>query len=323
MIQRRLAAYGGLRVRPGSAGRTLEGKGRAQMSPAWETIESGPAEAGRTVLLIPGGLMSARSYAELMAQPALAGVRLVAVTLPGHAGAPPPEDFSIETCARLAAARAAGLGCDAVVGFSLGATVALEMAVSGAFRGPVVLLGISLSPRDEPAFLRALNRLGVVLGRLPWALMLKLIGLAAKQARVSPDRRAQLLADFRRNDPRIMRPGFRAYLDTSGATMRRRRDCATRGCRPGSCTRKRAMARSPARSGARSRPAPGPPWSPSPAPASSSRTTNLSASPASSSRLLATPPSTRTGRRPRRDCAGVTPGTVRIILVVYFPERSL
>ena len=100
------------------------------MSAEWETVESGPADADRTVLLIPGGLNAARSYAELMAQPALSGVRLVAVTLPGHAGAPPPEDFSIETYARRAADLAADLGCDAVLGFSNGATVALEMAAS-------------------------------------------------------------------------------------------------------------------------------------------------------------------------------------------------
>ena len=186
------------------------------MSAEWETVESGPADADRTVLLIPGGLNAARSYAELMAQPALSGVRLVAVTLPGHAGAPPPEDFSIETYARLAAGLAADLGCDAVVGFSTGATIALEMAASGAFRGPVVLLGISLSLRDEPAFLRALNWLGVVLGSLPYAVMLKLISLATKQARVSAARRAELLADFRRNDPRMMRQGFRAYLEYLG-----------------------------------------------------------------------------------------------------------
>ena len=135
------------------------------MSAGWETSESGPTAADRTVLLIPGGLMAARSYAELMAQPALSGVRLVAVTLPGHAGAPPPADFSIETYARLAASLAADLGCDAVVGFSTGATVALEMAASGGFRGPVVLLGISLSPGDESAFLRALNWLTVVAGK--------------------------------------------------------------------------------------------------------------------------------------------------------------
>jgi pimeloyl-ACP methyl ester carboxylesterase len=212
MTQRQLAPYGGLSVRLGSACRTLAEEGCAQMSAEWETSESGPASADRTVLLIPGGLNAARSYAELMAQPALSGVRLVAVTLPGHAGAPPPEDFSIETYARLAADLAADLGCDAVAGFSIGATVALEMAASGAFRGPVVLLGISLSPRDEPAFLRALNWLGVVLGSLPCAVMLKLVSLATRQARVSADRRAQLLADFRRNDARTMREIFRGYL---------------------------------------------------------------------------------------------------------------
>jgi pimeloyl-ACP methyl ester carboxylesterase len=52
----------------------------------WELRESGPPEADRTVLLLPGGLNTARSYAELMAQPALAAVRLVAATLPGHGG---------------------------------------------------------------------------------------------------------------------------------------------------------------------------------------------------------------------------------------------
>jgi hypothetical protein len=111
-----------------------------RVSVEWEICESGPAGADRTVLLLPGGLNTARSYAELMAQPSLAGVRLVAVTLPGHGGTPPPGDFSIENYARLAAELAADLGCDVVVGFSIGASVALEMAASGAFPGPVVLL---------------------------------------------------------------------------------------------------------------------------------------------------------------------------------------
>jgi hypothetical protein len=38
-----------------------------------------------------------------------------------------------------------------VVGFSIGSSVALEMAASGAFLGPVVLLGVSLSPRRASA----------------------------------------------------------------------------------------------------------------------------------------------------------------------------
>ena len=60
------------------------------MSFEWEIVESGPKSADHTVLLIPGGLNTSRSYAELMAQPALAGVRLIAVTLPGNGGTPPP-----------------------------------------------------------------------------------------------------------------------------------------------------------------------------------------------------------------------------------------
>jgi pimeloyl-ACP methyl ester carboxylesterase len=191
--------------------------------------ESGPAGAERTALLLPGGLNTARSYAELMAQPALAGTRLVAVTLPGHGGTPPPADFTIENYARLAAELAADLGCDVVAGFSIGASVALEMAASGAFKGPVVLLGPSLSLQDEAAFLRAMDQLGSVLGSLPSAAMLKMIPMAAKHARVSEDRRAELLADFRKNDPAIMRQIFRGYLSYLG-----RHDApATRLCTAG------------------------------------------------------------------------------------------
>jgi pimeloyl-ACP methyl ester carboxylesterase len=182
----------------------------------WERCESSPANADRTVLLLPGGLNSARSYAELMIQPVLAQVRLVAVTLPGHAGTPPPDDFSIENLARLAAELAAQIRCDVVVGFSFGASVALEMAASGAFSGPVVLLGVSLSRQDEPAVLRAIDRLGDVLGSLPCAAMLKMIGLATRQARVSPERRAELLTDFRKNDPSVMRQGIHGYLNYLG-----------------------------------------------------------------------------------------------------------
>ena len=62
------------------------------MSVDWQLRESGPADAGHTVLLLPGGLCGAGSYAELMAQPALARTRLIAATLPGHASAPPSGD---------------------------------------------------------------------------------------------------------------------------------------------------------------------------------------------------------------------------------------
>jgi len=182
------------------------------MKTDWELRESGPADADRAVLLLPGGLNRARSYEELMAQPALTGVHLVAATLPGHGGTPPPDDFSIEHAARLAAELAVEVDADVVVGFSMGATVALEMAASGAFTGPVVLLGISLSPEDEPAFLRALDRIASVTGSLPFAAMRQMMGSVTKNVRVPEPRRAELLDDLRRNDPPVMRRLFHAYL---------------------------------------------------------------------------------------------------------------
>jgi pimeloyl-ACP methyl ester carboxylesterase len=124
------------------------------MGTEWEMVQSDPAGAEQTVLLLPGGMCSARSYAEVMAEPALARTRLLAVTMPGHAGAPPPRDFSTESYARITAELAQSAGVDVVVGFSMGAMVAYEMVVSGAFTGPVVLLGASLSEADEPRFYR-------------------------------------------------------------------------------------------------------------------------------------------------------------------------
>src|SRR5438132_5423202 len=96
----------------------------------WELREAGPLDAEYTVLMLPGGMCSAGSYAEVMGEPSLAGMRLVAATLPGHAGAAPPDDYSIENYARLAAEVATNVGADLVAGFSMGATVALEMVAS-------------------------------------------------------------------------------------------------------------------------------------------------------------------------------------------------
>jgi pimeloyl-ACP methyl ester carboxylesterase len=53
--------------------------------------------------------------------------------MPGHAGAPPPEDYSVENYARITAELAKSSGVDLVVGFSIGAAVAFEMVVSGAW----------------------------------------------------------------------------------------------------------------------------------------------------------------------------------------------
>jgi hypothetical protein len=122
-------------------------------------------------------MCSAGSYAELMAEPALAGARLVAATLPRHAGAPPPDDYGIENYARLAVELAGRVGADVVVGFSLGASVALEMVTSGGFDGPLVLLGIMARGA---------------------ALMVKRIPVSAK-------RQEELRADLRKNVPQQCR----------------------------------------------------------------------------------------------------------------------
>jgi pimeloyl-ACP methyl ester carboxylesterase len=179
----------------------------------WELREQGPTDAEHTVLLLPGGMCSAGSFAELMAEPALAGMRLVAATLPGQAGAPPPDDYSVENYARLAAELAKQVGADIVVGFSMGAVVTVEMVTSGAFDGPVLLLGVSLSTKDEPAFFRAIVHLGRVLGGLPAAVMIKGVTSMVKRIPVSPERQEELRADFRRNVPAHAQAGLRQYLD--------------------------------------------------------------------------------------------------------------
>src|SRR5436309_11426688 len=199
------------------------------MDPKWEIVESGPADAEQTVLLLPGGMCSARSYAEVMAQSTLAKTRLLAVTMPGHAGAPPPKDFSTESYARITAELAKSAGADVVVGFSMGAMVAYEMVVSGAFAGPVVLLGASLSRADEPGFFRAMIRLGSILGTVPAAVLKKGIAPMVKRAPLPPERQAQLRADFARNNTRDMRRGLQAYL----RWLRRDDDPARRFCEAG------------------------------------------------------------------------------------------
>ena len=120
------------------------------MRGAWELVTAGPEDADQSVLLLPGGANSARSFSLVMADQALSGVRLVATTLPGMAGAPLAEDVSVPALARRVGELAEEHGCDVVVGFSHGATVALEALLSGHFQGPVVLLGIASQLRTRP-----------------------------------------------------------------------------------------------------------------------------------------------------------------------------
>ena len=191
----------------------------------WLLYESGPEVADHAVLLLPGALCTAVFYDDLIAEPSLrrASIRFVATTLPGFGGTEPLDDVSIENYARLAGRLAADLGCDAVVGHSLGANVAIEMVASGAFKGPVVLLSPSLSREDESKFPRALDVLSRVLGHLPYSLMLRMIGPAMKSG-LPPARRDALIAELRRNDPRFLRRqthGYLAYLDRHGSLASR------------------------------------------------------------------------------------------------------
>lgn len=177
----------------------------------WELVESGPADAAHTVLLLPGGMCTAAFYQDLMDEPTLAGVRLIAATLPGFGGTPPPDDLGLDNYARLAAGLAAEHGCTAVVGHSFGANVALEMAVSAGFSGPLVLLAPSLSRTDESIILRVLDRLGKALGHLPYSAALRALGPALKRE-VSAERHPALVAEIRKNDPRVNRRQVSAYL---------------------------------------------------------------------------------------------------------------
>lgn len=169
------------------------------MRKAWELLITGPEDAARSVLLLPGGANAARSFDLVMADPALAGVRLVATTMPGMAGAPLTGDVTIPGMAGAAGALAAAQRCDVVVGFSHGATVALEMVLSGTFRGPVVLLGISLTTEDEADFLRVTARLSQRVGPWPLGILMRLLPLMVRSAKIPEPHKAELMKDLRQN----------------------------------------------------------------------------------------------------------------------------
>ena len=159
----------------------------------------GPPDADRAVLLLPGGANAGRSFNLVMAEEALSGVRLVATTLPGMAGAPLSTDPSVPGMARRAGELAKEHACDVVVGFSHGATVALEMVLSGHFRGPVVLLGISLTTEDESRLFRAVVRASHKVGSWPMAILLRLVPLVARSAKMPADHKRELIEDLKQN----------------------------------------------------------------------------------------------------------------------------
>ncbi|GAA2746871.1 alpha/beta hydrolase [Kitasatospora cinereorecta] len=189
------------------------------MTTSWDVREAGPADAEHRALLLPGGLCSAVWYEDVMAEPALAraGIATVAVTLPGFGGTEAPADVTLGAYARMLADFAAERRCDVLVGHSLGANVALEMAASGLFIGPVVLLSPTFSRADEPSFLGAMDRIGQVpgLGAAAWAGLLKVMPRSMKKD-LPPARADALAADLAANSSaagrRIVHEYYR-YLD--------------------------------------------------------------------------------------------------------------
>ena len=173
--------------------------GGVAMREAWERLIVGPLDADRSVLLLPGGANAARSFDLVMAEPALSGVRLVATTLPGMAGAPVSAEVSIPAIARRAGELARENACDVVVGFSYGATIALDMVLSGHFQGPVVLLGLSLTTPDESTFFRCVVRVSQKVGRWPMAILFRLMPLMARSAKTSERHKKDLIEDFKQN----------------------------------------------------------------------------------------------------------------------------
>ncbi len=123
----------------------------------------------------------------------------MATTLPGMAGAPVSEDVSIPALSRRAGELAEEHGCDVVVGFSHGATVALDMVLSGHFQGPVVLLGISLTTEDEATFFRGVVRASQKVGSWPMATLLRLMPLVARSAKTTELHKKELIEDFKQN----------------------------------------------------------------------------------------------------------------------------
>ena len=204
-----------------------------ETSPDGNVLRAGGADdPEHRVLCLPGGLCTAVFYDDLLAEPALAGrgVRGIATTLPGFGGVPFPPGFdaSVEEYAAYAGSLARELGCDAVVGHSFGANVAIEMAAGGHFDGHLILLAPTFSPEDEMKGLETFNRIGYVPGlrALVTALLFRSFPKMLK-GDVPPDRVDRLAAEMATNH----RAAVRLTLRRSYEYLYRHGTIAGRLCR--------------------------------------------------------------------------------------------
>ena len=187
--------------------------------------EWGPGDAACTVLLLPGGMCTTVAMQEIAKALAPMPIRVIAATLPGFGRTPHPEDLSMEHYAASAGKLAADIGADVVAGHSLGGNVALEMAATGAFTGPVVLLSPSFSREDEASELGVMNGIGRVpgVGLLAWRAMIGLMPRAMR-SKLPPESAEAMVADLANNDPRFCRAIVRRYyeyLDHHGSLVER------------------------------------------------------------------------------------------------------
>src|SRR3954468_12363190 len=191
----------------------------------WDVRESGPLDAERTLLLLPGGMCTTVAMEPIMDALAPSAIRVVAATLPGFGHTWHPEDLSIENYAALTGRLAADVGADLVAGHSLGANVAVEMVAAGSFNGPVALLSPSFSREDEAKELGVMNGIGRVpgLGPLAWIAMLKVMPRAMK-SKLPAESADVFAADLANNDPRFCRAlvrNYYEYLDRHGSLVPR------------------------------------------------------------------------------------------------------
>ena len=189
----------------------------------WVLREGGPADARASALLLPGAFCTAAFYDDLLADARLGepGVRVVAATPPGFGGSLAPQDLSVEGYARITGELAAELASTVVVGHSYLANVAIEMAATGAFTGPIVLLSPCFSREDEEKGFRQIGRMSRVpgIGRLPWLLFPRIIN-SSMRGRLPTERHDELVNEMKSNDMKVWRRlvcQYFDYLDTHGS----------------------------------------------------------------------------------------------------------
>jgi pimeloyl-ACP methyl ester carboxylesterase len=206
-----------------------------QTSTGGAVLRAGGSDDPRhRVLCLPGGLCTAPFYDDLLASPVLAaaGVRAFATTLPGFGNIPFPTGFDAtpEAYAAYAGKLARDLSCDAVVGHSFGANIALEMAAGGHYEGPVFLLAPTFSAEDEMKGLETFNRIGYVPGlrTLVTALMFRSFPKMLRGG-VPANRVDKLAAEMASND----RKDIRITLRRSYQYMYRHGTLAGRLCESG------------------------------------------------------------------------------------------